>query len=106
MGSTVLSGPRTFPDGVGVPGCDRILAQSRLATYCIVMSQVRIVARVEGQLVDLQVPDERLRTFDDACRLAVELGVEFNLDTFVLYGEPDVHAGAPLHRAVKKHCAA
>jgi hypothetical protein len=70
------------------------------------MSQVRIVARVEGQLVDLQVPDERLRTFDDACRLAVELGVEFNLDTFVLYGEPDVHAGAPLHRAVKKHCAA
>ena len=70
------------------------------------MSQVRIVARVEGQLVDLQVPDERLRTFDAACRLAVELGVEFNLDTFVLYGEADVHAGAPLHRAVKNHCAA
>ena len=70
------------------------------------MSQVRIVARVEGQLVDLQVPEERLRTFDDACRLAVELGVEFNLDTFVLYGEADVHASAPLHRAVKKHCAA
>ncbi len=74
--------------------------------YRMVMSQVRIVARVEGQLVDLQVPPERLRTFDDACRLAVELGVEFNLDTFVLYGDADCRVGAPLYQAVKKHCAA
>lgn len=72
----------------------------------MVMSQVRIVARVDGQLVDLQVPPERLPSFDAACRLAVELGVEFGLDTFVLVGDADAPACECLRRSTQKHCAA